>query len=72
MHDALVQNLKCKVVEFDERHGFAVGKDQAVWEATMPVSDPARKVRFGIKKVHFMVKKLERFRSLIVCLIRIV
>ena len=57
MHDALVQNLKCKVVEFDERHGFAVGKDQAVWEATMPVSDPARKVRFGIKKVHFMVKK---------------
>jgi hypothetical protein len=23
----------------------------------MPDSDPARKVRFGIKKVHFMVKK---------------
>jgi putative transposase len=27
-------------------------------EATMPDSDSAREVRFGIKKVHFMVKKL--------------
>jgi hypothetical protein len=26
--------------------------------ATMPVSDPAREVRFGIKKVRFMVKKV--------------
>ena len=34
IHDRLVQNLKCKVVEFDERYGFAVSKDQAVWEGT--------------------------------------
>ncbi len=26
----------------------------------MPISDPARQVRFGIKKVRFMVKKVAR------------
>ena len=32
-------------------------------QATMLVSDPARKVRFGIKKVRFMVKNLQAFRT---------
>jgi hypothetical protein len=36
VHNALVKNVKAKVVEFDERYGFAVSKDQPVWEATMP------------------------------------
>ena len=34
VHDTLVKDLKCKVVEFDERHGFAGSKDQVVWEGT--------------------------------------
>jgi transposase-like protein len=28
VHNALVKNVKAKVVEFDERYGFAVSKDQ--------------------------------------------
>lgn len=34
VHDVLVRHLDAKVVQFDERHGFAVTKDHQVWEAT--------------------------------------
>jgi IS1 family transposase len=34
VHDKLVRNVKSKVLQFDERHGFAGTKDHQVWEAT--------------------------------------
>ena len=29
-----MQNVKSKVLQFDERHGFAESKDKQIWEAT--------------------------------------
>jgi IS1 family transposase len=34
VHDKLVRNVKSKVLQFDERHGFAGTKDNQVWEAS--------------------------------------
>ena len=46
VHNALVKNVKAKVVEFDERYGFAVSKDQAVWEGT--AIDPISKLTISL------------------------
>jgi IS1 family transposase/transposase-like protein len=46
LHDQQVKQVKCKVVEFDERFGFAISKKQKVWEGT--AIDPVSKLTLSL------------------------
>jgi IS1 family transposase len=50
VHDQLVRNVKAKVIQFDERHGFAGSKDTPIWEAT--AVDAINKLTLALRVGH--------------------
>jgi IS1 family transposase len=50
LHDQQVRQVNCKVVEFDERFGFAISKKQKVWEGT--AVDPVSKLTLSLAIGH--------------------
>jgi IS1 family transposase/transposase-like protein len=46
VHDVLIQRMDSKVVQFDERHGFALHKDNPVWEGV--AFDPRTKLTLSL------------------------
>lgn len=59
LHHHLVQGIKSKVIEFDERHGKVAGEQSAVWEGT--AFDPINKLTVSLCVGHrdeYMVVRL--------------
>jgi IS1 family transposase len=50
VHDQLVRNVKSKVIQFDERYGFAGSKDTPIWEAT--AVDATNKLTLSLRVGH--------------------